>query len=463
MTSLWRMFRAVLLCTVCFLNWADNPQHHQVLILHSYHQGFSWTANIHTAMMQSLQARDVGVDIRTEYLDWKHYPTQEMLARHRDMMLAKYRGFRFDVVLTSDNAALEFALRQRDTLFPGAPIVFCGVNGWRPEIYGKQDNVTGVAELVEAAGTLALALNAHPWTNRVLVVSDSTETGQEIRRDVERSLGQLAVLPEITYIGTEDTQGLIQRLVKEPSTTLILLALFCNDASGRFLDLYEFPELLSKSDLKAPLWGLYDEEIGHGIIGGHVQGGERQGSLAAGLALRILKGEKASSIPVVTVPTVKWVFDHKQMKRFGIARSLLPRGSEVRFAPPTFYERNRGWVLGSIFFLVIGFAIAVGWTLVLRRIVRQRTEKLSEELAARARAEENLEKTVGELQSSLAMVKSLSGLVPICGHCKKIRTDQGYWQGVEQYVTEHSDAHFSHGVCPECVDIYYSGWKPPAV
>jgi len=461
--SIWRGLRVALLCMVGLLGWADDPGHPQVLVLHSYHQSYSWTANIHAAMMRTFQASEVGVDIHTEYLDWKHYPTQDMLDRHRAMILAKYRDVRFRVVLTTDNAALEFALRHREALFPGVPIVFSGVNGWRPDLYGKQDNVTGIAELVEASGTLALALNAHPGTKKVLVICDGTETGQEIRLDVAKSLEPLAQLPEITYIGKESTQDLLHLLLKEPPSTLVFLALFGNDTSGRFLDLWEFPELLSKSDMKAPVWVLYEEALGHGVVGGHLQGGERQGTLAAGLALRIIKGEKASSIPVVAVPTVKWLFDDRQLKRFRIDPSLLPRDSEIRFAPPTFYERNRSWVLGSLLFLVVGFTIAVGWTLVLRRIVKQRTEKLREELTGRVRAEAHLEQTVGELKHSLAMVKSLSGLLPICGHCKKVRTDEGYWQGVEQFVTEHSDAQFSHGVCPECVDIYYSGWKPPKV
>ena len=461
MSNIWRACRVVLLCSLCLVGWADDPGHHQVLILHSYHQGYSWTADIHAAMMQTLQSSEAGIDIRTEYLDWKHYPSQDMLVRYRDLFAVKYRNVHFNVVLTSDNAALEFALKHRDALFPGVPIVFCGVNGWRPDLYGKNDKLTGVAEKVEAAGTLSLALKAHPGTKRVLVVCDHTETGQEIRLDVDHSLTQLGQLPEIQYIGKEETQELVMRLVKEPPSTLILLALFGNDASGRYLDLWELPAILQRSDLQAPVWGLYEEALGHGIVGGHLQGGERQGSLAAGQALRILNGEEASTIPVMAVPTVKWAFDDRELRRFHIARSSLPPNSEIRFSLPSFYERNRAWVLGSLLALVIGFTGAMGWSFVLRRTVKQRTETLSRELSARIRAEQDLGHSVDELQHSLALVKSLSGLVPICGHCKKIRTDHGYWQGVEQYMSEHSEAHFSHGVCPECVGIYYSGWKQP--
>ena len=62
---------------------------------------------------------------------------------------------------------------------------------------------------------------------------------------------------------------------------------------------------------------------------------------------------------------------------------------------------------------------------------------------------------IGELQRSLAEVKTLRGIVPICASCKKIRDDHGYWSQVEVYVRDHTEAEFSHGVCPECMKKLY--------
>jgi hypothetical protein len=406
-------------------------------------------------MMKTLLASETGIDIRTEYLDWKHYPTQDMLARHLEVLAAKYQGIHFDVVLTSDNAALGFALQHRDTLFPGVPIVFCGVNGWRPALFGKYDNVTGVAERTEVRGTLDLALKVHPDTKRIIVICDQTETGREIRKEVDQALGQLNHLPELVMMGTEDTPALVQRLVQEPPTTVILIALFATDGKGRFLDLWELAEILHHANIKAPVWALYEEALGHSVVGGHFQSGERQGTQAADLAVKILNGEPAVNLPVVDFPTVKWIFDDRELQHFGINPSLLPPDSEIRYAPLSFYQRNRAWVLGGTLVLAIGLAGVLGWSIVLRRTVKQRTAKLQEELAGRQQAEKRLERTVCELQHSLAMVKNLSGLIPICAHCKKIRSDEGYWQAVEQYVTEHTDAQFSHGICPDCLGIHY--------
>ena len=72
------------------------------------------------------------------------------------------------------------------------------------------------------------------------------------------------------------------------------------------------------------------------------------------------------------------------------------------------------------------------------------------DITARKTAETEREELIGELQEALAKVKTLSGLVPICAWCKKIRDDRGFWNEVEVYVQSRSDATFSHGVCPDC-------------
>ena len=74
--------------------------------------------------------------------------------------------------------------------------------------------------------------------------------------------------------------------------------------------------------------------------------------------------------------------------------------------------------------------------------------KLKAEINARKKRET-------ELEEALAQIKSLKGLLPICASCKKIRKDDGYWQQIEGYVREHSEAEFSHSICPDCAKILY--------
>jgi len=71
------------------------------------------------------------------------------------------------------------------------------------------------------------------------------------------------------------------------------------------------------------------------------------------------------------------------------------------------------------------------------------------------RAERDRDRLIGELQEALASIRTLRGLLPICCHCKKIRDDKGYWSQLEKYLHEHSDAEFSHSICPECREKLY--------
>ena len=80
---------------------------------------------------------------------------------------------------------------------------------------------------------------------------------------------------------------------------------------------------------------------------------------------------------------------------------------------------------------------------------------ISRDITERKRAEEERERLIRGLQDALAKVKTLSGLLPICASCKKIRDDSGYWSQLDRYVSEHSEAVFSHDICPECMRKLY--------
>jgi PAS domain S-box-containing protein len=83
------------------------------------------------------------------------------------------------------------------------------------------------------------------------------------------------------------------------------------------------------------------------------------------------------------------------------------------------------------------------------------TQGIARDITERKRAAEEREKLVNELQNALTQVKTLTGLIPICASCKKIRDDKGYWNQIETYLRNHSDAQFSHGICPECAQKLY--------
>jgi len=102
------------------------------------------------------------------------------------------------------------------------------------------------------------------------------------------------------------------------------------------------------------------------------------------------------------------------------------------------------------------FMLCISWIAYHFETTRAETERaLLEDIEERRKTERELEKTVEELKQANSDVRTLSGLLPICASCKKIRDDRGYWTQIESYIKKHSDAEFSHGICPDCAKKYY--------
>lgn len=119
------------------------------------------------------------------------------------------------------------------------------------------------------------------------------------------------------------------------------------------------------------------------------------------------------------------------------------------------YETQIRYILmGSSFLLLL----VAGLLTKLYMQKKHHERKLEIEIAARMNTEEELKQLLAQLQKSFAEVKTLSGLIPICSECKKIRSDKGYWEHLEQYIQTHSEAKFSHGLCPECMKRLYPGF-----
>jgi hypothetical protein len=112
------------------------------------------------------------------------------------------------------------------------------------------------------------------------------------------------------------------------------------------------------------------------------------------------------------------------------------------------------WLLGFdqfmpwLFGMLVTAMVALGIFLFLNRLIDE-LERLRSQDQGLIEVRDQL---ITELEAALESVKTLNGLIPICAHCKKIRNDKGYWQQVETYVSQHTEAEFTHGLCPDCAD-----------
>jgi len=119
------------------------------------------------------------------------------------------------------------------------------------------------------------------------------------------------------------------------------------------------------------------------------------------------------------------------------------------------YDRNPDPDFGWLYFSLAGAVVIVVLAFLILGRFYKLNRSLREEIAHRREVERVREELVVSLQEAIKKVRMLSGLLPICSHCKKIRDDKGYWNQIETYIGEHSEVDFSHGICPECAKEHY--------
>ncbi len=326
----------------------DTPGH-EILILHSYHKGMLWTDAISQELTCTLRRVQPAVKIHEEYMDTKRYDTASYHDLVADLLYFKYAACHLSAVVTSDDNAFRFALQHRHNLFPGTPIVFCGVNNlaiYRQNVNQPLDNVTGVVESFDIRSTLETALRLHPKTQTVFIINDRTTTGNSNRPILERLTREFAPRVHFEWLEDLSMSALLDAVAHLPADSLILLMSFNRDRDGQAFSYLESIQLISAS-ANRPIYGVWGFYIGRGIVGGIVTSGTSQGKTAAELVKRILRGEPADMIPIVTSSPNRPMFDHRLLERYGIPSERLPTGSIIVNQPFSFYARYKWYLWGG--------------------------------------------------------------------------------------------------------------------
>jgi len=338
----------------------------KVLVLHSYHQGYLWTDMIQEGLSRSLSQQFPQVEIYVEYMNTKRHSAEILAKSLRELYTTLYRNVDFDVIVASDNNALDFLLQYREELFPGVPVVFCGINDFFNYSLDPAANYTGVREDLDIVSTIALAQKLHPGTQKVALITDVTETAL-INLDLARTVA--GFFPDLDFIELHGLTAaeLRERLRILDNSTIVLALSFFRDPQGATFSAIESMELIVAAT-RRPVYTVWDFYMAPGAVGGKLLSGRLQGENAATLVGRILRGEQAGSLPVVESPTL-YQFDYEGLTRFGISKSQLPADSLISGRPDAFYTRygNYLWV-GMVLFmaqtLIIGLLV---WNVARRR------------------------------------------------------------------------------------------------
>ncbi|MDP3480401.1 MAG: ABC transporter substrate binding protein, partial [Desulfoprunum sp.] len=349
-----------------------------VLYLNSYHHGYQWSDSIHAGIRSMLDSSPYKIDLQVEYLDAKKYNTAPVIQGLFDVFQKKFSNEHFDVVIVSDDDALNFALRFRPLLFPDVPIVFCGINDLGDEELAA-GNLTGVVESFDLVGTIDVALRLHPEKRRMVVVGDESTTGRAIKKQIEALVPRYKDRLQVDYwiqIALPEAQRRVQNL---PDDTFLFFFPYYQTIDNRTYTAEEVMAALSRHS-SVPLYTSWEFLLGHGALGGSMLSGHKHGQVAAGMALKILGGTPADSIPVVRESAGSYLFDYEVMRRLEIPEELLPEGSTLINAPRAFYElpKELFWtIIVSLLILLVTLIFLVLTMLGRRRVERTIKDQLS--------------------------------------------------------------------------------------
>ncbi len=317
-----------------------------VLILNSYDPTYRWTANIVRGAQAVFEARD-DVELFIEYMDSKKAFTPEYARLLSEIYARKYHNLRFDLIVSSDDDALDFLKSYRDQLFPGVPVVFCGVNAFRDARIAGFSNVTGVNEEGDLDKNIAWIAQLRPATKQLVFVFDQSATSAGyIHRleDVETRWRDRFAFRVISNVTVAELQAQLRALHDD---AVVFWGMFMRDSAGTPLSMGESHRIIIDA-APVPLFGLTDVSVSHGAAGGFVVSGTSQGETAARMGLRILDGARAADVPIVRESPNVYMLSYPAFVRWHLDVDHPPPGAVVVDRPFSFYERYRAYVWAAL-------------------------------------------------------------------------------------------------------------------
>lgn len=312
------------------------------------------------------------VELFTEIFDFNRFDGASYDAIMARYLRDKYRDTPIDLVIATGPAPLALLARERGSLFSDAPLVFAAVSEPTISAIDLPDDATGIIGDFDVVGTLELARALQPNARRLVVVSGASPLDVDWNARARERLVGIDGL-EVVYISGQPVARVEDELGRLTSDSIVILLTMIEDGAGeRFIPQMGLVERLSRASA-APIYGVYETWIGHGIVGGHVDTIESLGALTGTIALRILAGESPVSMPIQRGES-QYLVDARALDRFALDEARLPAGTVVRFRDPSLWDEYRAQIV------VIAATLLLQTLLIVILLLRTRKQRLEREL-----------------------------------------------------------------------------------
>lgn len=333
---------------------ADN----RVLFISSY--SYAWEqVQMQIEGIQSGLGESCALDY--EFMDTKRVDDETSLQLFHDGLAYRLSKVPpYDAVILGDDAALVFALKYREELFVGIPLIFEGINNEELAAEAMKDPlITGVIEKLSVVDNVELGLRINPDAKQVVAILDDTLTGEAERKRFYKVAEQYPEL-RFTEINTSELNisQLYMKLAQVPEDSILIYVVMTEDVAGNRYTNNQAISLITQA-AKVPVLRMVEGGIGEGLLGGNVASMYKSGEMAAQMAREMMDGTNTYEERVPADSPNIFCVDAEVMKKFGISLSVLPEDTEIVNYEESFLQRNKEALLPACILIVVLIVVIV--------------------------------------------------------------------------------------------------------
>ena len=318
---------------------------HDVLVLSSYRPGQPWTDSQIQGLHERVQQQPFETRLWVEYLDAVRSP--EASSQFAQWFQGRHGGKRFRAIVALDDAAIRYVLEHGALFGTDTPVVYGGLNNKNLRGQLPRERFTGVFEDFTLDSILKMARGLHPDRKRGVVIHDDSSTGRgmaETFREEERRAGG----EKFAYWnGAELTQRELEARLRslEPDQLVFLLPM------NRFRDQPYVPShrvvTIVAAATRAPVYAVGIEDPEALLFCSTANMGRAHGHYVARQLIRVLQGEAPAQVAVINDELLEFVFDYKQLARWGVDAQSLPKNSTLAHEPSGLFYRYGNWIAAA--------------------------------------------------------------------------------------------------------------------
>jgi PAS domain S-box-containing protein len=427
---------------------AQDPATKHVLILYWEDRDHPANVDFEREFKKALRSISSGpIEYYSEYLESNRFPGESQSLALRDYMQRKYAGREIDVIVTNASAPLDFLLKNRAELFPRTPIVFNATTRPSAAQLSSGAGATGIVYVSGYRKTLELALELHPGTEHIFIVSGNPARDKSWETMARNDLESFSSPATITYLTDLSMQELLTRLRTLPDRSVVLYVWQrLLNGQGVLLEAQDLLRLIAPVT-PAPIYGMSFANIGLGIVGGQVWTMEGNSARAAEITLNVLNGARAGDLPVENAPDIP-IFDWRQLQRWRIDEERLPPNSIIRFRELTMWQQYKLRIVGAAAVFVLQ-ALLIGALL----FQRYQSRRAAAALVQAQRVLQESEERFHNMADTAPVMIWVSGPDKLCTFLNK-----GWLTFTGREIRQHLGNGWQEAIHPEDVDQCWAGY-----